>query len=40
VIALGVVVAGVIAFIFIVRREERKMEKRLAKVHIDLRKLS
>jgi membrane protein DedA with SNARE-associated domain len=39
-IALGGVVAGVIVFIYVVNREEKKMEKRLAKTKIDLRKLS
>jgi membrane protein DedA with SNARE-associated domain len=40
VIALGGVVAGVIAFMYVVRREERKMEQKLAGTKIDLRKLS
>jgi membrane protein DedA with SNARE-associated domain len=39
-IALGGVVAGVIAFIYVVNREEKKMEQRLAKTEIDLRKFS
>lgn len=39
-ITLAVVVGGAILFMYLVRREEKKMEKRLAKTKIDLRKLS
>jgi membrane protein DedA with SNARE-associated domain len=39
-IALGGVVAGVIAFIYVVNREEKKMEQELSRIDIDLRKLS
>jgi membrane protein DedA with SNARE-associated domain len=39
-IALGAVVAGVIAFMVIVRREERKLEKKLATEEPDLSALS
>ncbi|HEY4846504.1 MAG TPA: DedA family protein, partial [Methylocella sp.] len=37
VVALAGVVAGAIAVIYIVRREERKMEKKLARRDVDLR---
>lgn len=39
-IALGGVVAGAIGFMYIVRREERKMEKKLARSDADLSSLS
>lgn len=39
-IAAAAVAIGVLAFMILVRREERKMEKRLRRVDIDLRRLS
>ncbi|MGH6823273.1 MAG: DedA family protein, partial [Methylocella sp.] len=39
VIGLGGVVAGGIAVVYVVRREERKMEKKFAKGDVDLRML-
>ena len=39
VVALGGIVAGVIAVIYIVRREERRMEKKLSRSDVDLRTL-
>jgi membrane protein DedA with SNARE-associated domain len=38
-IALAGVVAGAFAFMYVVRREEKKMEKKIARVDIDLRRL-